>query len=197
MAFQKLLGLASLTAALVLVAPESRAEDTSRDAFSYTYFVAPVPNQVFPDAPTTLDAQIGIYQGFTDHIVNVEMFVDEVSIGSQVCEEGCTFADIELDQGVHVLKVVSDTGAQDEINVYVAEEPPSDTDTGDTGDTGDAADTNEDTGDSEGFIDSDDSDSSGNDSGSKGCEIGSSSSPWQLLALPALLLLPALGRRRD
>ncbi len=207
MGLQKLISFAALTASLLFVGTQDvQAEDTGPEYSSYVYFITPEPDAFYPEAPTGVDASIGVYQGQTANIATVELFVDGVSVGSVECATGCSFDDIQLDQGVHELVVVADTGSEDTRTVYVAAEPP-DTDTGadetgtdtgvdETGDTGedesgDDSQPGEDEGEGGGSAGSDDGAPEG------GCEVTDKpGSPWGLLALPALLLVPAF-RRRD
>jgi MYXO-CTERM domain-containing protein len=145
--------------------------------FSSAFFISPLPNASFDTAPATLDAEVGVHQGMDDGpISTVEVFVDAESIGSQDCADGCIFADIELAQGVHELMLTADTGYSTSTFVYVDEPLPNDmTDCGDPNPGGEA----------------------GGGTGWGSCSVTDDpSSPWGLLGLPLLLLVPGLRRRR-
>jgi len=224
-AFSKCLVLTALavTAATAgLVATDARATTDAGEAeegtgfdLSNLWFIEPLPGAEYAEAPATFDVVIGIYQGFDDQeISTVELSIDNMLIGTEACLEGCTFADVELGQGVHDLVVRSDTGYERATVVYVDEEPretgeSGDTESGDTesGDTesGDteSGDTESGDGDTEssssgsGSSDADTGSSGGAELGPRGCSVyDGPMSPWGLLALPALLLLPGF-RRRD
>ena len=84
----------------------------------------------------TIDAEIGVYQGIDDQIMNIELLVDGTSIGSQACPDHCTFVGIELGKGVHQLQLLADSnGYTTSVTVYVDEELPA-TDTGSEGGEG-------------------------------------------------------------
>lgn len=189
--------LAMLTAAFVLVSPsEGQAETTGPDPLSHVYITAPTPNTYFPDAPALFDTHVSVAQGEFEAVINVELFADGVSLGTQECLEGCTFVGVQLEAGVHELRATGDSGAFDTTTVYVVEAPPEPSDTtGDTGDTTDGGSESDTNGDELG----DDTGTSGDEDDSvpgSGCEVDATPSPWGLLALPALLLIPAI-RRRD
>jgi MYXO-CTERM domain-containing protein len=203
MNLQKLISLAALTATFTLVGPmESQAETTGPESDASIYFVAPAANAYFPEAPAIFDAEIAVSQGQLVLVSTVELIVDDVSYGILDCAEGCTFEDIELDLGVHSLRVEADTGAQDSVLVYVGEEPPSDTGEDDTTESGgesedDTGESEEDTGESDDELGEDTGDTAADDGASEsGCSVDASPSSWGLLAMPILLLIGA-GRRRD
>ena len=209
-AFSKCLVLTALavTAATAgLVATDARATTDAGEAeegtgfdLSNLWFIEPLPGAEYAEAPATFDVVIGIYQGFDDQeISTVELSIDNMLIGTEACLEGCTFADVELGQGVHDLVVRSDTGYERATVVYVDEEPR---ETGESGDT-ESGDTESGDGDTEssssgsGSSDADTGSSGGAELGPRGCSVyDGPMSPWGLLALPALLLLPGF-RRRD
>lgn len=185
---------AALTVVLTLAAGDALAQPAGSDSgspggetggdpgdFSSAWFISPLPNASFDVAPATLDAEIGVYQGADDESIStIDVFVDDVSIGAQDCPAGCTFADIELGQGVHELRLLADSGYTTATLVYVDEELP-----GGTGDTGGTT-TGDTTGDTTG----------GSEGGGGGCSAnGEPSSPWGLLAVP-VLVLGALFRRK-
>ncbi|WP_106094960.1 hypothetical protein [Enhygromyxa salina] len=147
--------------------------------FTSAWFIAPLPNAAYEGAPVTIDAEIGVHQGTDgDPLATVEVFVGGESIGSQPCADGCTFPDIELGKGVHLFELVADTGFSTSVSVYVDEDPPQDpVDTGQDEDGG--------------------ATSEGGGEGGNGCSVGDQPiSPWALMTLPLLLLIPGV-RRRD
>ncbi|PRQ03144.1 Ig-like domain-containing protein [Enhygromyxa salina] len=142
--------------------------------FSTAWFVSPLPNALFEGAPVTFDAEIGVYQGADDGpLTSVEVFVNGETLGAQDCPDGCTFADITLDKGVHELSVIADTGYSTAILVYVDEEVPVDmTDTG--------------------------TDGGGGGNGGGGCSVHAATPwPWALSALPLLMLVAGSRRRQS
>jgi MYXO-CTERM domain-containing protein len=173
---------------------------------------------VYPEVPATITIDFGVEQVFS-----IELFVDGVS--REVvngCGFDCGFYNVELDEGMHELRIVGDGEVDDNVFVFVGDGPSEDTgdttssgdttgdgdgDTTTSGDGGDGSTGTVDAGDGESEEDGDTSD--GNDEADdgtggeldnfsgRGCEIASSTSPLGLLALPALLLLPAIRRRRD
>jgi MYXO-CTERM domain-containing protein len=224
MNLQKIISLAALTASFALVGPSAGLAETTgwedTDGWetgidpSVIYFVSPAPDTYYPEAPASFDAELAVIQSEFDPISDVELFVDGVSAGIQECSAGCSFP-VVLDQGEHVLLAValSSGEASDSILVWVGSEPPSETggDTGesggesdeDTGDTWVPADEEEsggslegeDTGDGEEVGDTGDAGAS-DDMLARGCSVDGTPSHWALLALPMLLLIPAV-RRRD
>ncbi len=187
--------LAALATTLTLVSGHALATtgastgfgDTGGD-FSSAWFVSPLPNEAFEGAPVTIDADIGVYQGIDDQIMSIELFLDGVSIGAQDCAAGCIFTGIELDKGVHELQLVADVvGYTSIVTVYVDEEIPSETGTESGGESGSESDGESGDGfGSEGGLD-----------GGGGCNAqGEPVSPWGLLTLPMLLLVPGIRRKR-
>jgi hypothetical protein len=165
----------------LLLTTTTRAEDTGPPLESLIYFSVPAPNLYFEEAPALLTAEITVEDGTLDMIMSVELFVDDVSVGVQDCLAACSFPDIELGLGVHEFVAVADTGATaGPRNVYVGEEPPSDTESGGDGD-GD--------GNDEASGDTAEGDSA------KGCSVGASTTPSGLMAVPLLMLLGL--RRRE
>lgn len=145
--------------------------------FTSAWFVAPLPNAAYEGAPVTLDAQIGVHQGTDgEQIASIEVFVDGDSIGTQPCPDGCSFPDIELAKGVHMFELVADIGYSTSVSVYVDEEPPEGpADTGQDEDGG-----------------------GGGDEGGGGCSVRDGPiSPWALMTLPLLLLVPGFRRKED
>lgn len=151
---------------------DSGAGETGASSdLSTAWFAAPLPNAFFETAPATLDAEIQVHQGVDgEPIAEVELFVDDASIGAMPCDTGCVFPDIELAKGAHELRLAADIGVSRTTVVYVEEEPPSVMNPCDTTDTGDA--------DGEGA----------------NCSVQGPGSPWELAAL-ALLLLPLVRRK--
>ncbi|WP_052545844.1 hypothetical protein [Enhygromyxa salina] len=148
--------------------------------FTSAWFIAPLPNAAYEGAPVTIDAEVGVHQGVDDEpIASVEVFVGGESVGSQPCDAGCTFPDIELAKGVHLFELVADTGYATSVTVYVDEDPPED-----PADTGQ----DEDGGGTMG--------GGGGGGGGGGCSVGAQPvSPWAVMTLPMLLLVPGLRRR--
>jgi hypothetical protein len=152
---------------------------------SEAYFISPLPNASFDVAPAVIDAEIVVYQSAIDGgIASVELFVNEASIGAQDCVDTCIFSDIELAKGVHMLRLAADNGYGYATTVYVDEELPNPNDCETGTDTG----TGTDSGDTSG---------GGDGGGGGGCSVNTEQlPPWGILALPGLLLLAGLGRRR-
>ncbi len=198
----KALSLAALAASFTLVCGSALATtsagassdggfgDTGGD-FSSAWFITPLPNALYEGAPVTIDAEIGVYQGIDDQIMNIEILVDGTSIGSQACPDHCTFVGIELGKGVHQLQLLADSnGYTTSVTVYVDEELPA-TDTGSEG--GEGGSESGGTGDESG----DESSGGVDGGGGKGCNAqGEPLSPWALLTLPMLLLVPGFRRRQ-
>lgn len=162
--------------------------------FSSAWFVSPLPNEQFEGAPVTIDVEIGVYQGFDDQITDIQLYLDGSSLGSQVCPEGCIFTDVVLEQGVHQFELVAaPNGYATSVTVYVDEELPSDT----SGESGSGGESESGSG-SEGIADeAEDGDSFGDLGGRGGCNAQAGPiSPWALLAVPMLLLVPGVRRRR-
>lgn len=182
--------VALLAAPVVLIGPsESLAEDTGPvPDYSYPYFIQPEPNASFPEAPATFDVEIGIYTGLEGlPIDGVDLLLDGDLLGTQACAMGCVFPAVEVSQGIHVLSVRAPANnSMRYTTVYVDEEIPADTGAADSTDGG--------SGGGEG---SSDTGGGGDGGGGGGCQASElPSAPWGLLALPALLLLPGLRRRR-
>ena len=59
------------------------AGDTGGD-YSSAWFVNPLPNTVYADAPVSVDVEIDVYQGIDDSITDIELFVDVKRSPSQV-----------------------------------------------------------------------------------------------------------------
>ncbi|PRP92816.1 hypothetical protein ENSA5_47290 [Enhygromyxa salina] len=170
------LGLASSNA----LAAEAGDNGLGGD-FSSVWFVSPLPNASFEDAPATFEAEVGVYQGLDDGpIATVEVFVNGDSLGEQECADGCVYPDIELAKGIHELEVVADIGVTAGVTVYVDEEVPP-VDMGETGESGESGESG---------------DQDGGEGGGKCSVSDRPMSPWSLLALPLLLLVPGLRRRR-
>jgi hypothetical protein len=173
-----------MTAAFALASGDVLATGSGGDTggaapgdFSSAWFIAPLPNAAYEGAPVTIDAEIGVHQGVDDApITTVEVFVDGDSLGTQDCAEGCTFADIEMAKGVHLFELVADDGYNASVMVYVDEEVPEGATSGGQDEDGGAE---------------------GGDDGGGGCSVQSGPiSPWSLLTLPLLLLVPGF-RRKD
>ena len=185
----KVLIFAAMTAAFALAPGDAQATgsgggDTGSGLggdFSSAWFIAPLPNAAYEGAPVTIDAQIGVHQGLDDEpISTIEVFVDGDTLGIQDCAAGCDFVDIELAKGVHLFELVANSGYNTSVSVYVDTEVPSEGNT----DTGGAQD--EDGGADEGV----------EGGGGGGCSVQSGPvSPWALMTLPMLLLVPGFRRR--
>ena len=142
---------------------------------STVWFVSPLPNAQFEQAPVTLDVEAEVYQSATDvPIMTVELFLEGESLGSQDCPESCIFTEVEIPQGARELRLESDSGVRAVITVYVDEDlPPVVTEDGD-GDVGDDA----------------------GDGGCGACTLSDGDpTPWGVLALP-VLMLAGLRRKR-
>ena len=83
------------------------------------WFIAPLPNESYENAPVTIDIEIGVDQGSSEFIDTVEVFVDGESIGSMSCNSGCVFSGVKLRKGEHDLELLADTGYASDIRVYV------------------------------------------------------------------------------
>lgn len=131
--------LATLTTLLGLAPSSALAEgdelaDSGGDASgdpSTAWFVDPLPNTVYEGAPVTFDVEIGVEQGTTDTITDVELLIDGTSIGTQPCAMGCVFADVELEQGVYEFSLVASPAVYSvSVDVYVDTEIPQDAESG-------------------------------------------------------------------
>lgn len=171
------------------------AGDTGGD-YSSAWFVNPLPNTVYADAPVSVDVEIDVYQGIDDSITDIELLLDGASVGSQPCVEGCVFPGIVLEQGVHDFTLLAvPNGYATSLTVYVDTEIPGDTETG--GETGGES-GGESGGELEGGGGAGADEAEGSDlqlSDRGGCNAqGSSGAPW-MLAIPVLVLGASLRRR--
>jgi hypothetical protein len=176
--------LVAITAGFALASGDALAASTGEGEtgsgdpadFSSAWFIAPLPNASYETAPVTIDAEIGVHQGLDGGpIATVEVAVDGDSLGPMACAAGCTFVDIQLDKGVHLLELLADNGYDASVTVYVDEEVPSDT----TTETGQDDDGGAETAGATG----------------RGCSVQDGPiSPWALLTLPLLLLVPGFRR---
>lgn len=208
----------SLVASATLLAPASASAETTGERASVAYFVSPDDDTVYPEAPAVVDFDIGVFStGWDGGISEVTLYVDNVLIETLSCDGGCLFEGVELAQGERTVSAFPDNGEGDVITLWVAEEPPAETDTGESGEesgeesggesgeesSGESGEesggeSGEDTGESAGDDVASDTGGQAEDAGmtSRGCSVEGSPSPWGLLGLPLLLLIPGL-RRRD
>jgi MYXO-CTERM domain-containing protein len=157
---------------------------------SSAWFVSPLPNAFYETAPVSIDVEIDVYQGLDDSITDIELFLDGTSVASLPCAEGCIFADVVLEQGVHELAfTAAPNGYASSLTVYVDAEIPSGTETGGESEGESGA-------DSESGLGGADEADAGNDLEAKGCNAqGGNAAPW-MLALPILVLAVRLRRER-
>ncbi len=214
----RLSSVLAVTAALAILPLGGDAHATTDGGappldFSTIWFEAPLPNAVYEEAPADVEVQVLVYQGFDDLGVEFVTLSIDGGEGEQLpCAEGCTFSLTGVEQGMHTLSITADPATLEvQTSIYVDEEPPggeSDSGESDSGET-DSGETDSgetDSGESEssesgsGESTSGESGSGGNadtDDGGGGCSVGGDpTTPWGLLALPALLFLPGIRRRR-
>ena len=220
----RLLSLLAVTAALTILPLGDGAHATTEEGEtagdpSNIWFQAPLPNAAYDEAPADVEVIISVYQGTEDLGVGfVTLSIDGVEGEQLSCVDGCTF-NVSVEQGMHTLSVVSEPAVYDAYTIiYVDEEPPGgesgsgESGSGESGSgsesgSGESESSGSGSGESESESGSGGSTSSESGSGGNadadadydggGCSVGGDpSTPWALLALPALLLLPGVRRRR-
>ncbi len=182
---------------------------------SKIWFIAPLPNAVFDGAPFDIEVQVGVHHGNDGGIDLVALSIDDGPTEVLDCYEGCTFTLPAVEEGMHTLSISpqeTSAGDTETITIYVEETMP----TAETG--GEESGRGESGGEESGGGESGGEESGGGESGGGstgtsseesgssddgsdvnegGCSVGGDpSAPWGLLALPALLLLPGVRRRR-